>query len=238
MCIRDSNSQAGSGGSPATLLKLRGLFPGAAIIVVARCRSLAAAVEFFRAGAVDYLPAPLSREELRERLYAALTRRERPATVEVEMETSAGDKPLTAAGMENMLPLSAIPCGLLLFNAEGALIAANRLALSLLGETDTARLAEAIRHHFEDWDPLDGQGRPLRPEAWPPRRALQEKAARAALVGLRRPDRTRVWLRLEAAPIIHNGRCQEIAMAMVNVTEEHSEIRRLKARLAGCSAAT
>ncbi len=57
----------------ADLLKAAGAIP---VLVVARLRSLAQAVAYFRAGAADYLSLPLEEEDARERYIAAMERAE------------------------------------------------------------------------------------------------------------------------------------------------------------------
>ena len=54
--------------------RLRMTFPGVPIVIVAHVRSLSAAIGFLRAGAADYLCAPLAPDEARERLEEILGR--------------------------------------------------------------------------------------------------------------------------------------------------------------------
>lgn len=75
---------------------------GIPLLACAKVRSLAQAVAFFRAGAVDYLSIPLEAEEVAERLSAALAKAAANAspTVMVELE-ALDDEPVTLTVRES-----------------------------------------------------------------------------------------------------------------------------------------
>lgn len=212
------------------------------VVAVAHVRSLSSAIDFFRAGVVDYLPAPLREDEARERILAAIARgraprAQEPELVEVEVEFPAGGE-IPPSGTSaahtaidgDKISQELIPCGFMLLDGEGGLIAANRAALSLFGADSEDALRGILARQAETAQPLDENGGPLCPENWPPRKAAREKCHRARTVSVRRTDRTRVWLRIEARPEVSGGRVEHIAVTLSNVTDEHAEVLRLRGR--------
>jgi len=222
--------------------RLREAFSGIPLLVVAHVRSLSTAIEYFRAGADDYLPAPLTPEDTRERIEVARQRsrslREAGVeTVEVESAAVAGREagedvsaqPAdTAAG--SGVDLEILPCGVWLSQGAASPSRANAAALSLLGCPSAAALGQALEDPLASMEPRDAQGRALSADAWPPAQARRHKARRGATVSLKRPDGTRVWVRLEALPVVHAGQVLQVVVTLTNVTEEGCELQRLRRR--------
>lgn len=212
--------------------RITSLCPGIPLIVLADMRSLSVAVDFFRAGASDYLALPVTDAELLDRIDAALRL---PCDTPVVPCDSIPDESNPEA-METETPatardavLDALPCGVLLFDRDGRLTVANPAALALFGVHSTPDLADMLERRLQEYAPVDLMNRPVSPEIWPPRRALRLAASAAATVGLRRPDGTRIWLRIEAKPVLENGTVVEVAASLSEISSECAELQRLRA---------
>jgi CheY-like chemotaxis protein len=114
-----------------------------------------------------------------------------------------------------------LPVGVLKFSGDGELLLANPAALRILG-----RDAASIRGAFApgiaaagELELIDLNGHAVRSDLWPPALCLKEKAARGRTLGLTRPDRLRVRLRIDATPTLNNGLVKEITVTVCNVTE-------------------
>jgi len=205
---------------------LRDLFPGIPLLVVTPVRSFSLALDFFRAGAADLLALPIAAEEMAERIriVCARLRPEEPieVPVEVPIESPAAGRETPA---EPFVPLAALPCGAVLLDEEGRVRHANAIALSLLGQPDLDSLRESLDTSFSRFEPQDEGGRSLPASAWPARRALRDKVLRSATVSLRRPDRTRVWLHVEARPQMEAGRVRGLTLTLCNVTAARAALR-------------
>jgi PAS domain-containing protein len=224
-----SDSIAG-GPRGAAFTHIRRTFPTRPVLVVAHLRSLATAVGFFRAGVADYLSAPLRAEETRERIEAAIRARagrgagEAPddepvevAVVPAEAVPDAAGGPAAQEG-NGWISLETLPCAALVFGGDGRLRDANGLALELLGHPGVGGLRLAFDHGLADCAPLDERAAPLAPDRWPVRRALRSGRREAATVGLLRPDRRRVWVRLEVRPRRADGRIRDVIATLSDVT--------------------
>ena len=80
------------GAAGATFARLADAAGGVPLIAVARLRSLAQAVSFFRAGACDYLSLPLDGDDLRERFEAAMLRAAQSGLDNVMVELEPVDR--------------------------------------------------------------------------------------------------------------------------------------------------
>ncbi len=217
------------GAQGAAFTHIRRTFPSRPVLVVAHLRSLATAIDFFRAGVADYLPAPLRPEETRERIEVAIRRArgegagggsEEPIEVLVEPAgPSAATASLSGRHEGNgRISLENLPCAALVFGADGRLREANGLALELLGHPALAGLRQAFDHGLAGYEPLDARAAPLAPERWPIRMALRQGCRAAATLGLLRPDRARVWVRLEAVPRRRHGRIRDVIATLSDLT--------------------
>lgn len=117
----------------------------------------------------------------------------------------------------------------LVHDAEGRLVAANRRSLELLA-LDAAGLAGATAQE-PGWRAIAPGGTVLAPRAQPADRALRTgDAQREVTMGVRRRDGVLVWVAAEAVPLRDpDGAVCGVVTALVEVTAEHeaaAELRR------------
>ncbi|MBN2712687.1 MAG: hypothetical protein JXR97_09715 [Planctomycetes bacterium] len=231
LLVVSAEINGGPGG--ADFREITQTFPGVAVMAIAHVRSLSTAIAFFRAGVVDYLPVPFARDEASERIEAALL-----APVDTVVEECAESEVLLAgqdmvagAAVEREvlgLDLDVLPCGVLIFDSHEKLIQANVAAMALFEQPGLDEMQMLLAHHFDEYNPLDMHGRPVSPDNWPPRKALKEKAYRAATISLQRPDHTRIWLHMEASPQLTMGKVGSVALTLTNITEELAFAKRMR----------
>ncbi|MDR3078364.1 MAG: hypothetical protein LBV15_06345 [Planctomycetota bacterium] len=276
----------GAGGERfASLCREAGDIP---LLAVARWRSLAQALDFFRAGAVDYLSLPLSAEEARERLASVLERNSRqllrrvvlelapaetegdsdaPGVISVNVDSGtnsaapeeddilagidaslevaiidsgreeerggkadSGDKPKVDEAetdepeIVDGLPISTLweelPCGIIVFDSSGNLAFSNSLGLELFGHESPAALQEALTSRLGSFAAYAASRKPLAANQWPHLLARKAHAARAAVISIERPDRRRLWLRIDCLPHLAAGEISRLSMTVVNLTGE------------------
>ncbi len=187
-------------------LRLRRIFPRQPLLVLARNRSLAVALGFFRAGARDFLAAPVDVEELRERLAAALSEvdyasADQIPTILAEPVADGPAEPAGRAAGADEAWAENLPGGLIRLDAAGEVLTVNGEARRLLGRgPDAAEFLEFWRGGLAELFPLDARRNPLPPERWPPRAAAREKRRSGALLNLKCGACGRRWLRVEAQP--------------------------------------
>jgi diguanylate cyclase (GGDEF)-like protein/PAS domain S-box-containing protein len=117
----------------------------------------------------------------------------------------------------------------LVHDADGALVAANRRSLSLLA-LDSALLA-VVTAHAPGWRAIAPEGTVLPADAQPTARALRTgEAQRDATMGVRRADGALVWVAVDAVPLRDGGDAVTgCVTVLLDVTEEHeaaAELRR------------
>lgn len=208
--------------------RLQQLHPGLPVVVIAHVRSLSVAIEFFRSGVADYLPAPLLPGQIQERLEEALSRpvdtfvepceilAAVPAASEEEEDgpggNSAGDDLLTR-----------LPCGVVVFGSDQRVTEVNPMAERMLGVTGV----EAVQSRLADCAALcNPKGQHDRDaKNWPVPRAFREKILRSVTLSLERPDRTRIWVRVEAAPVLSGGQVERVVTSLTNITELCAALR-------------
>jgi diguanylate cyclase (GGDEF)-like protein/PAS domain S-box-containing protein len=96
--------------------------------------------------------------------------------------------------------LQALPTGVLVRDAAGRIIEANAAAGVILGQPREALIGQRLLGR--ELDACDAQGRPLARGEHPVARALAGRpVAEEEMLGLRRGDGERVWLRVRVAPI-------------------------------------
>ena len=112
--------------------------------------------------------------------------------------------------------------GIVLEADDGRIIYANRAAKELLGGTPgvvSRGNGRAVR-----WDTVTETGAPLPPEERPAARAMRTGRPHGpTVVGMRRPDGERLWLRVACRPFGHpsNPDRPAILCSFVDVTAEH-----------------
>lgn len=252
---------------------------GIPLLAVARLRSLAQAVAFFRAGAIDYLSLPLEEDDARERLAAALERSAQLAMqgVMVELESLDQDPgeislsllptevpvqdedilaqlpgngavpvsepepttpPLvaTAATLSHHadddvepvavdgLPIPSLweelPCGLLVFDSNGNMVFSNSLGLELFGYESLAELQEALDNRRAEFAAYGANGKPMPDNQWPHVLSAKTRTARSAVISIEKPDKRRVWLRIDCMPHLSEAKISRLSMTLVNLTGE------------------
>ena len=244
---------------------------GIPLLAVARLRSLAQAVSYWRAGAADYLSLPLEEEDARERMQAALERAEQMAMqgMMVELETvdqdpgevslrvtpqeradAAGtfdeeeevddilahlagvmgeaggerapedEEPVAVDGLPIPNLWEELPCGLVVFDSSANLVFSNSLGLDLFGYGSLAELQEALETGRAGFAAHGANQRPLPDNQWPHVLAARTRTARSAVVSIEKPDRRRIWLRVDCLPHISDGKISRLSMTLVNLTGE------------------
>lgn len=210
------------------LSRVKSLFPGVPLLVVARVRSLSAAIDFFRSGLTDYIPAPVSYEELEERIAVALKGRGGEQPVEVSVDYVPGPDNGEVADTGGAGIVDTLPCGVVILDSAGGLQHANSSALSMLGYHDPEALSGALADPTSQFQPIDMAGHTLNARGWVLNKALKEKAMRSATLSLKRGDRGRIWVRIDAMPCVERGQVKSVTVTLVNITEECSELKRLR----------
>lgn len=246
---------------------------GVPLLAVARLRSLAQAVSYWRAGAADYLSLPLEEEDVRERLQAALVRAEQLAMqgmmVELEpVDLDPGEISLRVARTDatdasgeiddevddilahlsgdigeaareshgepaaeeeepeavDGLPIpnlwEELPCGLLVFDSNANLVFSNSLGLDLFGYGSLAELQEALETGRSRFAAHGANLRPMADNQWPHVLAARTRTARSAVLSIEKPDRRRIWLRVDCLPHLSDGKISRLSMTLVNLTGE------------------
>lgn len=132
------------------------------LIAVARLRSLAQAVSFFRAGAADYLPLPLEEEEVWERFNAAIARMARLAMQGMLVELEPSEQEPGAVSMSLLSARTAADARreTAAADAEEDILA----RLSAAADAETEPLAEPPPPRAED-EPVAVDGLPI-PNLW------------------------------------------------------------------------
>jgi diguanylate cyclase (GGDEF)-like protein/PAS domain S-box-containing protein len=119
--------------------------------------------------------------------------------------------------------LEALPAGVLVHSSRGAVVDANRCALTLLGCTREQLLGTAPG--LRRWRVLHDDGRVCKSAELPPARTLRSgQGVRGEVVGVRRPDGALRWVLVNTEPLPDSG---GVLSCFVDVTEQ----RRLQAQL-------
>lgn len=249
---------------------------GIPLVAVARLRSLAQAVAFFRAGAIDYLSLPFDEDDARERLAAALERSAQLALQGVMVELESLDQDPGEISL-NLLPSEAIaqdedilaqlpgngatpsqeapeppvvpgplptrpvdddvepvavdglpipslweelPCGLLVFDSSGNMVFSNSLGLELFGYESLAELQEALDNRRAEFAAFGANAKPLPDNQWPHILSAKTRTSRSAVISIEKPDKRRVWLRIDCMPHLSEGKISRLSMTLVNLTGE------------------
>ncbi len=130
------------------------------------------------------------------------------------------DEPVAVDGLPIPSLWEELPCGLLAFDSAGNLVFSNSLGLELFGFATLAELQDALDNRRASFAALGMNKKPFPDNQWPHAAAVKARAARHAVVSLERPDKTRVWLRMDCLPHLTDGEISRIAMTIVNMTGE------------------
>lgn len=236
---------------------------GVPLVAVARLRSLAQAVAYFRAGVADYLSLPLDEDDVRERVDAAMDRAaalamqgvmvelepidQDPGEISLSLKPSVAasaapgededilaklhpeqrgvadtdeDEPTAVDGLPIPTLWEELPCGVAVFDSNANLVFSNNLAMSLFGFASLAELQEALENKCADFKAFGANQKPLADNQWPHILSSKTRTARSSVVSIEKPDRRRIWLRIDCLPHLHDGQITRLCMTLVNLTGE------------------
>jgi diguanylate cyclase (GGDEF)-like protein/PAS domain S-box-containing protein len=97
----------------------------------------------------------------------------------------------------------ALPEGVVVMDRAGRVLTINPSAERLLGVDRAEWLS--VTDHRAGWSLTLPGGEPCAPEQWPLRLCLQDGQARSAVLGVRRPDGSQIWLSLKVLPLKRSG---------------------------------
>ncbi|WP_433625637.1 PAS domain S-box protein [Halomicrococcus sp. NG-SE-24] len=119
------------------------------------------------------------------------------------------------------------PTGILLLNRDGEVVEANDRAGEILGLAES----EIVGRPYDDpaWDIVNERGDPMPPEEYPFRQVVEDgDPVYDAVLGVSRPDGDRVWLSVNATPVLDDdGSVAEVVATVTNVTERRQREREL-----------
>lgn len=113
-----------------------------------------------------------------------------------------------------------LPCGLLVFDSIGNLVFSNSLGLELFGRQSLGELQDALENRLSSFAAHGINQKPLADNQWPQAQAKKTRTARSAVISLEKPDRRRVWLRIDCLPHLADGKINRMCMTLVNLTGE------------------
>lgn len=145
------------------------------------------------------------------------------------------DEPVAVDGLPIPSLWEELPCGLLVFDSLSNLVFSNRLGLELFGYESLAELQETLENHRDSFSPYAANHKPLADNQWPHQLAIKARAARSAVISLEKPDRRRVWLRLDCQPHLTDGKVSRLSMTLVNLTGELPPLAAAKPEMAPIS---
>lgn len=133
------------------------------------------------------------------------------------------DEPEPVDGLPIPTLWDELPCGLVMFDSQGNLVFSNALALEWLGFASLGELQDALDNRRSSFAALGQNRKPLPDNQWPHTLAVKTRTARHAVLSLERPDRTRVWLRMDCLPHLSDGQVSRLGMTLINMTGEIPE---------------
>lgn len=113
-----------------------------------------------------------------------------------------------------------LPCGLLVFDSQANLVYANASAFTLLGFESMGELQDMLGNKRSEFNALATNKKPLPDNKWPHIAAVKTRTERHATISVERPDKTRVWLRMDCLPHLADGALSRLTMTLVNMTGE------------------
>lgn len=149
-------------------------------------------------------------------ILAQLSKDESPAIAMNEDDS----EPIAVDGLPIPSLWEELPCGLLAFDSEGNLVFSNGLALEMFGFDTLAALQDALDNRRSAFAARGANRKPLPDNQWPHSAAIRARAARHGLLSLERPDRSRVWLRMDCLPHLSDGAITRVTVTLVNMTGE------------------
>ena len=143
-----------------------------------------------------------------------------PETDRSAADVLPDDEPTPVDGLPIPTLWEELPCGLLVFDSAGNLVFSNSLGLELFGQNSLAELEDALESRRSLFAAHGANHKPLADNQWPQVLALKTRTARSAVVSIEKPDRRRVWLRIDCLPHVAEGRINRLSMTLVNLTGE------------------
>lgn len=123
-----------------------------------------------------------------------------------------------------------LPCGVMVLDPAGEVIAANSRALELLGATIDE--LDAAGRRAERWQVENAEGLPLALEDRPAAVCLSRGPVHDFTMGLTRPDGRRLWLQVDAMPVNHPVSGTVSVTTFIDVTQHQLAERTLRAQTA------
>lgn len=130
------------------------------------------------------------------------------------------DEPVPVDGLPIPLLWDELPCGLLVFDSEANLAFTNQPGLELFGFNSQVELEEALENNRASFNALTLQQKPLPDNQWPHLLAAKTRTPRSSLISIEKPDKRRVWLRIDCRPHLHEGNISRLLLTAVNLTGE------------------
>lgn len=130
------------------------------------------------------------------------------------------DEPEAVDGLPIPTLWEELPCGLLVFDSLGNLVFSNSLGLDLFGHSSLAELQEALENRHDSFAAHAANHKQLPDNQWPHILARKARATRSAVISVEKPDRRRVWLRIDCQPHLSEGTISRLSMTIVNLTGE------------------
>lgn len=133
-------------------------------------------------------------------------------------ESKDEEEPVAVDGLPIPLLWDELPCGLLVFDSEANLVFANQPALELFGRQTMVELEDALENNRSSFNALANTQKPLPDNQWPHVLAAKTRTARSALVSIEKPDKRRLWLKIDCRPHLHGGEMSRLLFTAVNMT--------------------
>lgn len=128
------------------------------------------------------------------------------------------EDPVVVDGLPIPLLWDELPCGLLVFDSEANLVFANQPALELFGQSTLVEFEDALENNRGAFNALAANHKPLPDNQWPHLLAAKTRTSRDAVISIEKPDRRRLWLKIDCRPHLHDGEISRLLLTAVNLT--------------------